>query len=244
MKIMRLSLSITLVHLAVLLSAGALRAATSLPTIQFSKPTFVGQEKKGFALITVTRTPPSTNVVTVHYATTDGTATASEDYLATEGTLTFSNKAAKATFTIPIMNDSLSESNETVNLTLSDPSGGYLLGVNSNAVLTIQSDDKAGVIQFGAAKYTVNENAGSIQITVKRTGGKASGVMVDFVTVDGTAHAGNHYLGVTNTLTFGSNEMTKTFSVPIIENHTVDGNTTVILQLSNPRGGATIKGTG
>ena len=113
----------SLICLLPLLAAGV----TSAGTIQFTSTNFVTQEKKGSALIAVTRTPPGTNVVTVHYSTSNGTATAGEDYVATEGTLTFSNRAARLTFTIPIINDSLSESNETVNLTLSDPTGGDTL---------------------------------------------------------------------------------------------------------------------
>jgi hypothetical protein len=47
------------------------------------------------------------------------------------------------TITIPLGNDTTSEPDETVNLSLSNPTGGAGLGVQSTAVLTIINDDGA-----------------------------------------------------------------------------------------------------
>ena len=48
-------------------------------------------------------------VVTVHYATSDGTATAGSDYTATSGTLTFNDGETIKSFTVPIAADNLVE---------------------------------------------------------------------------------------------------------------------------------------
>ena len=92
-----------------------------------------------------------------------------------------------------VVNDSIVEPNETVSLTLSSPGGGGTLGSRSTAVLTIISDDQPGVIEFGAATYSVNESAGPAKIVVTRTGGTASNVTVDYATSDGTAVAPGDY---------------------------------------------------
>jgi N-acetylmuramoyl-L-alanine amidase len=97
----------------------------------------------------------------------------------------------------------------------------------------------AGTVQFSSATYSVNENGGSRTITVTRTGG-TSAVGVSYATSNGTATAGADYTGSSGTLSFATNETSKTFTVPIIDDASVEGNETVNLTLSNPTGGATL----
>ena len=67
--------------------------------------------------------PQATETVTVSYATSDGTATAGDDYTATSGTLTFSAGESCKTISVPIINDTVDDDGETFTLTLSNPSG-------------------------------------------------------------------------------------------------------------------------
>ena len=78
--------------------------------------------------------------VTVDYATSDGTATAGEDYTAVSGTLTFALGETTKTVSVPIIDDSVSETDETFTLTLSSVSGA-LLG-DAEAAGTILNDDE------------------------------------------------------------------------------------------------------
>ena len=111
-------------------------------TLQFGAATYSVNENGGSATITVTRIKGSSGAVAVSYATGKGTATAGSDYTATSGTLYWSDgETASKTFTIPIINDTVYEGNETVNLTLGNPTGGATLGSPSTAVLTIVDDD-------------------------------------------------------------------------------------------------------
>ena len=80
--------------------------------------------------------PASGQSVTVNYATSNGTATAGSDYGTTNGTLTFAPNQTSATFLIPIIDDSLNEADETVNIALSNPTNATL-GSPANATLTI-----------------------------------------------------------------------------------------------------------
>ena len=54
------------------------------------------------------------------YATSDGTATAGVDYVATSGTGTLSSGASFASIPVPIIGDTLDEANETVILTVTN----------------------------------------------------------------------------------------------------------------------------
>ncbi len=211
-------------------------------TVQFSSATYSVNENTASVTITVTRTGGTASGVTVNYATSDGTATAGSDYTAKSGTLTFRAGVAQKTFTIPITNDTLDESDETVNLTLSDPTGGATLGTPDTAVLTISDNDTGGVLQFSSATYTVSEGvlSGKAVIKVTRSGGSASGVTVNYSTSDGTAIAGSDYTATSGTLTFGAGVTSKTFTIPIVKDSLDESNETVDLTLSNPTGGATL----
>ncbi len=97
--------------------------------------------KNGNASITVKRIGDTTGEVTVAYATSDGTATAGKDYQPTSGILTFADGVQSQDFTVPILADTLAEGHESVGLTLSNPTGGAILGIQHTATLVILDDD-------------------------------------------------------------------------------------------------------
>src|SRR4029077_1316046 len=98
---------------------GATLGATSLATLTIQEPSFGTlafssasysiAEAATSATITVTRTGGSDHQVTVHYATSDGTATQPTDYTAASGNLTLTAGQTSATFTVPIIDDGGSE---------------------------------------------------------------------------------------------------------------------------------------
>ena len=214
-------------------------------TLQFSAATYSVGENAGNAAVIVTRTGGSSGAVSVSFATSNGTATAPGDYTAVSQTVSFADgDTANKTISIPIINDTTAEANETVNLTLSSPTGGATLGTPSTAVLTITDNDvalPAGTLQFSAATYSVGENAGNAAVIVTRTGGSSGAVSVSFATSNGTATAPGDYTAVTQTVNFANGDTAnKTVNIPIIRDTTADPNETVNLTLSGPTGGATL----
>src|SRR6185295_5253981 len=228
------------------MSASAITIVDNDPpgAMRFSASAYTVSESAGQATITVQRTSGATaSAVTVDYATVaGGTATAGADYMGTSGTLTFKAGELSKTFTVPIVNDNVDEPNETVNLVLSNPTGGATLGTPITAVLTISDEDVPGAIGFSAAAYSVLESAGYALVTVTRTGG-AGAVTVDFTTADGSAIAPVDYTAVSRTLSFGGGETSKTIAIPIAEDSIREGNETILLVLSAPTGGATLGAT-
>ena len=117
-------------------------------TLQFSAANYNVNESQPTATITVTRTGGTDGAVSVDYATSDNTANAPADYTFSGGTLNWADgDAAPKTFTVVINNDALTEPNEIVNLTLSNPQGGATLGAQSTATLTIQDNDAAPTVK-------------------------------------------------------------------------------------------------
>lgn len=114
----------------------------SAGVIQLSASSYSIWEASGNAVITVTRLGGSSGAVGIQYTTGNGTAQAGSDYTAKSGTLNWTDgESAGKTFTIAIINDSNIENSETVSLTLSNATGGAVLGSPGTAALTIVNDD-------------------------------------------------------------------------------------------------------
>src|SRR6185436_19698064 len=109
--------------------------------ISFSVAAYTINETGSVATITVNRSGGAAGGVTVDYTVTDGTATNGIDYTAESGTVTFGSNDLVKTFQILITNDDELEGNETVLLSLSNPTGRASLGALTNAVLTIKDDE-------------------------------------------------------------------------------------------------------
>jgi len=96
--------------------------------LQFSQMKFLGYEEQGFVTVLVSRSGGNTGTVTVHYATADDSATSPADYMATSGTLTFGDGEFPKSFDVPLVLDGEEGGNETIELVLTDPTGGATLG--------------------------------------------------------------------------------------------------------------------
>ena len=117
----------------------ALEITFAASVLEFSQPVYSIDEGAVTATISVTRTGWTGGAVTVQYATADGTATAGADYTAAAGTLSWpAADTTSRTFTVPILADALVEADETVLLTLTNPTGAATLSPRSTATLTIK----------------------------------------------------------------------------------------------------------
>ena len=92
--------------------------------IRFDETSFVGTEG-GSGLIRVERSHGEAGTVSVRYSTADGSARAGSDYTAVSGTLTWGPGDGSAkTVSVPLLVDGEREGGETVELRLSQPTGG------------------------------------------------------------------------------------------------------------------------
>jgi Leucine-rich repeat (LRR) protein len=112
--------------------------------LQLSSAIYSVEENQGQATITVTRTDSSDGAVTIDYTTTDDSATSPDDYTQTSGTLNWNDgEDEDKTFTIDINNDSEVESDETLIVSLGNPTGGAELGEPDTAMVTITDNEGA-----------------------------------------------------------------------------------------------------
>ncbi|MDA0245739.1 MAG: lamin tail domain-containing protein [Chloroflexi bacterium] len=99
------------------------------------------------AWFTVTLAHASGMTITVDYATVNGTAVAGQDFVPTNGTLTFAPGQTSQTISVTLLADGLDEPNETLAVWLSNPNRAYLGQWQGTAV--IGDGDPAPLVHLG-----------------------------------------------------------------------------------------------
>jgi hypothetical protein len=187
------------------------------------------------AVFTVRLSKASAQVVTVDYATTNGTAVAGSDYNVSFGRLTFAPGDLSQEIKVGVLGDNLNEAAETFQVLLSNPVNAGLgtrqgTGTinNDDALPTISVSD-AGVAEPGTgtadALFTVFLSAPSGQI-----------VKINYATVDGTAVAGSDYTAATGALTFEPGAISKTVVVKVLADTLNEGTEQFKVKLSAAQG--------
>ncbi|WP_172969732.1 Calx-beta domain-containing protein, partial [Microcystis aeruginosa] len=111
--------------------------------LQFSASNFtINENGTVVAPIVITRSGGSQGEVSVTVILSNGTATKPQDYNGSNISVNFADGQISKVVNIPIINDSESETNETITLALSNPNG-IALGSQSTATLTIIDDDES-----------------------------------------------------------------------------------------------------
>ena len=164
------------------LSIGSFEVETTARNISIAGAT--GDENAGVLTFTITSSAAANGAITVNYATTDGTASAGEDYTAAGGTATILDGTTSTTFDVPLSDDAIVEADETFTVTLSNLSGLGASLTGATATGTITDDDRAEVT---IADIAVNEDAGTATVTLTLSDAVVGGFSVDVSTVDNTA---------------------------------------------------------
>ena len=111
----------------------------------FSVEDAEAHESDGKMEFTVRLEPHGLGIVTVDYATADGTghnaARAGSDYTETSGTLRFNSLKTERTVSVPITDDAHEDDGETFTLTLSNPRGARLRPDDAEATGTIRNSE-------------------------------------------------------------------------------------------------------
>lgn len=186
------------------------------------------------AVFSVTLSAPAINPVTVEYSTQDGSATGGIDYFPISGTLIFQPGETTQTITVPVIGDTLDETNETFFVDMNTVVGASI--DKGRGVGTIMDDDPPPSLSISDA--TVDEgDAGSTPLTFVVTLSTPSGrpVSVNYATADGTAVGGVDYVAAQGVLTFQPGQTTGTIQVDVIANTLNQFDRTLFLNLSSPQ---------
>ncbi len=118
------------------------------PTITISNVQVSDSGSTPNAIFTVSLSAPSSNPISVDFQTADGSATAGADYQAQSGKLTIPTGATSATITIPIITDTLTESNETFSVNLGNAVNATLATATGIGTISDQPQTAPGHLVY------------------------------------------------------------------------------------------------
>jgi hypothetical protein len=190
------------------------------------------------AVFTVSLSSAASTVVSVDYATANGTATAGTDYTAIPPTtLTFNPGETSKTITVPVNGDNQVELNETFFLNLSNlqANGSNVTLADNQGQGTINNDDSASIAITDVTITEGNSGTTNAVFTVTLSNPVDTAVTVNYATADGTATtADNDYTAIATTpLIFNAGETSKTITVAVNGDNQVESNETFFVNLSN-----------
>jgi hypothetical protein len=206
-----------------------------LGTVLFSlsSATYSVGEGDGVVNVVVKRTGSGVGDVSVHYATSDGTATtADSDYVAASGTLTFAPGETTKTIDVAIDGDVVHEYDETFDVALTSPVQATI--ADGTGVGTVADDDAPHASIDDVAVREGNAGPTTATFTVTLTAPPSVSTSVDWATQDGSAVAGSDYEAASGTLTFAPGETTKTVAVTVDGDIQPEPNEGFEVDLSNP----------
>jgi hypothetical protein len=189
---------------------------------------------------TVQLSAAAASTVTFDVSTSDGTAAAGSDYIATSLTgLSIAAGQTSTTFNVPISGDSTFEPDESFNVALASVSGATV--VNSSAIGTITNDDAAPP-SLSINDVTITEGNSLTKLatfTITLSSALSGPVLVDVATANGTATAGSDYVAKSTVgLRVPAGSTSKTFTVTIAGDTVPETDETFTVNLSNASGAA------
>jgi hypothetical protein len=190
------------------------------------------------AVFTVSLSSAASTVVSVNYATANGTATAGTDYTAIPPTtLTFNPGETSKTITVAVNGDNQVELNETFFLNLSNlqANGSNVTLADNQGQGTINNDDSASIAITDVTVTEGNSGTTNAVFTVTLSNAVDTAITLNYATADGTATtADNDYTALSLTpLTFNAGETSKTITVAVNGDTKVESNETFFVNLSS-----------
>lgn len=139
------------------------------------------------------------------------------------------------TYTIRLRRDQISDTSG--NVATAANLGTFEVNVTAPPVV------EPGFISLQTSNFEVDEDAGSVTVTVQRTGGSDGEVTVEYSTAVGSSRAATpnvDYSERSGTLTFADSETKQSVVIPILDDSLAEGNETFGFTIDNVLGGATL----
>jgi hypothetical protein len=182
---------------------------------------------------TVTLSRSSGSNTTVNYSI-GGTATNGTDYNTISNSVSIPAGSTTASITIIPVDDSISEYDETVVLTVTGGTG-YSVGSPSSATVTILDNDPP-LVMISATDSNASEGAGNTgTFTVSLSHTRGADIVVNY-SIGGTATNVTDYNSIGTSVTIPAGFTTGTITITPIDDNIYEGSETVILTMATGTG--------
>jgi len=202
-----------------------------------------GNSETNGLTFTVSLSAASGLPATVRYASKDGSAISGSDYASlTPGMLTFAPGETSKTISIDVLGDTSIEDHEQLSVILSEASGA-ILG-NGSAIGTILNDDTSVGIAGPTDALEGDTGETPLVFTITLEKPSALPVNVNYAAADGTALSGLDYAALPlGTLTFEPGETTKTITIGVVGDTSVEEHEQFLVVLAEPNGATISSGS-
>jgi len=203
------------------------------PTVSFATDSGSADEGVATRTVTINLSAPSGKTVTVPFSLS-GTATNPEDFTnSPTNSLTFAPGEVSKSITLTVVDDTLDEADETVDLTLGTPTNATL-GATTTYTETIVDDDAAPTVAFTSSGGSATENVATRTVTIALSAESGLPITVPY-SVSGTATNPDDYsIAPASPLTFAPGETSKTITITVVDDALYEPDETVVLTLDTP----------
>ncbi|MEO0092412.1 MAG: Calx-beta domain-containing protein, partial [candidate division WOR-3 bacterium] len=185
-------------------------------------------------MFNVTLSNPSYQTITVNYATSDGSATLSDnDYLSASGVVSFAPGVTSQWISVSVNGDFKYETDETFNVNLSEPTNASI--ADGLGIGTILNDDEQPSISINDVSLAEgNSGTTAFVFTLSLSNLSYQTITVDYSTADNTATvANNDYIPSSGTVTFNPDEGSKQITVQVVGDNDYELDETFFVNLTN-----------
>lgn len=190
-------------------------APTSKGSVFFTDTNYQYAPGSSSVAISIKRNGDLSESASVQLGLLDGTAKAGVDFTDVTTRLTFEPGQDTAVFSVPV--DQTPKGKASIVLRYP-----HKLTVETSTAQVVFSNETPGTFGFSSSSVTVSESAGSVSLTINRTGGTDGSQSVRVYTADGSRKAGVDFEVYDNVVIFEAGQSSKTVSIKLIDNTIID----------------------
>jgi hypothetical protein len=238
-----LRFSLVVISTLLLLATSVDVAAQQSPSISVRDAVVVeGNSGTTQATLVVALSGPTSQSVSFSFTTSNGTATAGSDYIATSGALTFAPGEVEKPVVVLVNGDTVDEVQETLFLDISNVQNAT---VNSSRGTGFIVDDDGPTISVNDVSVTEGDSGTkAATFTLTLSGPSVEAIAVRVITTPGTATASSDYNSINLVVIFQPGTVTRTFDVGIIGDTNPESSETFLVNIIEAFGTTIADGEG
>ncbi|NOT76206.1 MAG: T9SS type A sorting domain-containing protein [Cyclobacteriaceae bacterium] len=203
--------------------------------IDFNVASLNGSEGTTPVSLTIQINNTSGSPTTVDYSVTGGTAIGGGvDYVLTSGTATVpASPSTTTTISLIIVDDAIYEQNETIVITLTNPTNSNL-GVNNVLTFTINDNDPPPTLGFTSSSFAGLESTATVNIPLTLSSSSNTDATVNYTVTGSATGGGVDYTLANGVFTMPAGSTTGNIVATVINDIIVETGETIIVTLSSP----------